>query len=1580
MDFPNSNISTLTRLSQPKLLSRNDHSLPPAATTEVLYPTSVTLAAQVVDRLRWWRTQRISEHPFPLDHYVFNDCYVNYFPFGKRLLSSQVRAALRRARRVLANQKVSLFPAPVLSEGSRVSRSHTQRPGGGRGQEVPPQDSPSADPGRLLSEGAPGDAQAGGRTHTSDRNGRHAPQESYGRSRETPVGAPHYPHHDHRDRPLTSSLSEVHDGERTPNNKRCAPNGDGAIAPIVEPRQGERASATFRTESAACGSPLQSKRNHPGKTGRGEAPCAPFLCSCTSQPTYVGGNHHLSHNGRLDCQAFNKREVHRAMTLLRLYSRRAASAPLRRDWLLKDSFSFSGDHLSMDTSRTTSFRRYLLASQGDASSRAPHLRDHEPTRGGADSVNSRFPSSSARQREKAVVLHHPPRLVIFNRDMAASQAIQVAEVTSLDVKGNRLLADSAEVLDLGSMPLFSYECHFYREQLRHPASPLPVAVPDHPGDGLASPLRPSIRSSFREQPRVHHRLSLRASSVPSLPRLVCGKGLFRARSRRTTRSHCYAPYNAPLSPCKAPDNGSSQMSLYKRVSNLQDFYVFNPLVDCIGAGSFSKVYAAVPILRGPATHAWRLTLSGEGLGCSHTRNQRAEVYAAASPVLRGLPAPSVSEMSVAVKVIACNDFALADGARNHDEQLHSISSYHDPKCEDTNDVSAVAARIKCRIKLVEVEREISILRRLNHSGCSRFYEALRTPDELLIAMQLHPGSMNLRQYLEHFGPPPEAYTALMIYQLMETLQYLHNVFGLIHRDIKLENLLASLIPESPEDICEVIGAEGSRSDSTFRTPHPKHAATPKAEGRSNIGISGGSSPSVDMNDARPVRGATADAVSMLRLTLIDFGLARRTTRRPSHVSTDKRHFAGVPSTHANHPLSGILDAAETTRSLVHEGMPSPMPSTNLLCPLLEAEGIDEEEEEGEGETEEGEAYSTEMDASETSSAESSSSSSSDGVESAEAGEGLVGVGEVIDPKPPSVATGHSLSDSNPLKANKGALASVRLNEECLDMTPNVSREAATIDGHLSSVSGSCTHGKDPKERACPKGEDSTAPFESPSGVSSTSYSTFPLHRDGATCRDVDKPPRGDAEDHGHGNLVSNGSRNLQSVDRRGLADTSTIKAQGAPGCSALAPSIEVPLSACEEVSIRAAAIARSGNHFPLEGSATLLLTPCGTEKYLAPEMTDWILRHSWSHRPTSVAMAKQLDTYAVGIVTYVLLSGCFPFNATTRATLLEQQRHVPRCNSTRWKTVSEQGIAFVQALLEPDPSKRMTAKEALEHPFLREAAHHARRLNLVPRPDYPTERDPPMRTAYESGTSLAATENRGRGRYPTVRRPSQVASTNSPSPASMLHTAATRPLPHPVDHPKTAGSLTSPRDLSSQRLEIVLSSAATLSASPLHPSRGSPFLPSSASAPPRNPLPGAPPPSPLSDDRDATGLLIERHSRPASTATDPLWQAGAKVVGSAPPPLSRHPVHTDQGPSPAMLVPEKEKEKEREVCVCPTMGVRSPGHPPLRSPFALPGSSLDEVPVPEVGGRSIHSGEPQDGTSDNSDLFDQLYNNIMSGM
>jgi calcium/calmodulin-dependent protein kinase I len=103
-----------------------------------------------------------------------------------------------------------------------------------------------------------------------------------------------------------------------------------------------------------------------------------------------------------------------------------------------------------------------------------------------------------------------------------------------------------------------------------------------------------------------------------------------------------------------------------------------------------------------------------------------------------------------------------------------------------------------------------------------------------------------------------------------------------------------------------------------------------------------------------------------------------------------------------------------------------------------------------------------------------------------------------------------------------------------------------------------------------------------------------------------------------------------------------------------------------------------------------LVTSCGTPDYAAPE----VLTGESSYE-------KSVDLWSVGVITYVLLCGFPPFFAKTQPALFEKiikaEYSFP---DPEWTYVSETAKDFIRKLLVLDPKKRLTAEEALEHPFL----------------------------------------------------------------------------------------------------------------------------------------------------------------------------------------------------------------------------------------------------------------------------------------
>lgn len=101
----------------------------------------------------------------------------------------------------------------------------------------------------------------------------------------------------------------------------------------------------------------------------------------------------------------------------------------------------------------------------------------------------------------------------------------------------------------------------------------------------------------------------------------------------------------------------------------------------------------------------------------------------------------------------------------------------------------------------------------------------------------------------------------------------------------------------------------------------------------------------------------------------------------------------------------------------------------------------------------------------------------------------------------------------------------------------------------------------------------------------------------------------------------------------------------------------------------------------------------GTPHYMAPEQ----LRSETSHRS---------DIWSAGVMMYRLLSGKFPFEdrqnplyPSISALWKEILMNEPRFNEYTWKNTSPECMDLIKKLLEKDVTKRLTALEALQHPW-----------------------------------------------------------------------------------------------------------------------------------------------------------------------------------------------------------------------------------------------------------------------------------------
>jgi len=94
----------------------------------------------------------------------------------------------------------------------------------------------------------------------------------------------------------------------------------------------------------------------------------------------------------------------------------------------------------------------------------------------------------------------------------------------------------------------------------------------------------------------------------------------------------------------------------------------------------------------------------------------------------------------------------------------------------------------------------------------------------------------------------------------------------------------------------------------------------------------------------------------------------------------------------------------------------------------------------------------------------------------------------------------------------------------------------------------------------------------------------------------------------------------------------------------------------------------------------------GTPDYLAPEVIK------------GLKYGREVDMWAVGVITYVVLCGYPTFNGTNE---LEVFQNITLVNyeyqSPDWDYVSEEAKNFIDSLLLLEPKDRMTAPQALEH-------------------------------------------------------------------------------------------------------------------------------------------------------------------------------------------------------------------------------------------------------------------------------------------
>eukprot|EP00934_Nitzschia_sp_Nitz4_P008796 Nitzschia sp. Nitz4//scaffold29_size155292//106718//109484//NITZ4_002675-RA/size155292-augustus-gene-0.211-mRNA-1//1//CDS//3329546499//8786//frame0 len=110
------------------------------------------------------------------------------------------------------------------------------------------------------------------------------------------------------------------------------------------------------------------------------------------------------------------------------------------------------------------------------------------------------------------------------------------------------------------------------------------------------------------------------------------------------------------------------------------------------------------------------------------------------------------------------------------------------------------------------------------------------------------------------------------------------------------------------------------------------------------------------------------------------------------------------------------------------------------------------------------------------------------------------------------------------------------------------------------------------------------------------------------------------------------------------------------------------------------------------GVDSMLRGRCGTPGYVAPEVLN---------AGAGAGYGNKVDLFSAGVTLYVLLCGYEPFYGENELELIEaNKKSVLEFPDREWKSISSDAKDLILRLTTADPNDRISAKEALQHPWI----------------------------------------------------------------------------------------------------------------------------------------------------------------------------------------------------------------------------------------------------------------------------------------